>query len=155
MQNNNLLGEIPLQQLKEVLAIREKIQNLQKELSSIVGGRPSPTKAAAPQKKKRRFSAAARAKLSAAMKDRWTRRKGKGRGTKAAAAKGTRLSSGTPMKERIVRTLKAAGKSGVTVKDLAAKLGKSYGNVSVWFHTTGKGMKEIKKVEPGRFAWGA
>ena len=59
------------------------------------------------------------------------------------------------MKERIVGALKAAGKSGVTVKDLAAKLGKSYGNISVWFHTTGKGIKEIKKVEPGRFAWGA
>ena len=57
------------------------------------------------------------------------------------------------MKERIVGTLKAAGKSGVTVKDLAAKLGKSYGNISVWFHTTAKGIKEIKKVEPGRFAW--
>jgi hypothetical protein len=41
----------------------------------------------------------------------------------------------------------------VAVKDLAAKLGKSYGNVSVWFHTTAKGIKEIKKVEPGRFAW--
>ena len=59
------------------------------------------------------------------------------------------------MKERIVGALKAAGKSGATVKDLAAKLGKSYGNISVWFHTTGKGIKEIKKVEPGRFAWGA
>ena len=57
------------------------------------------------------------------------------------------------MKERIVGTLKSAGISGVTVKDVARKLGKSYGNVSVWFHTTGKGMKEIKKVEPGRFAW--
>ena len=57
------------------------------------------------------------------------------------------------MKERIVQTLKTAGKSGVTVKDMTAKLGKSYGNISVWFHTTAKGIKEIKKVEPGRFAW--
>ena len=31
--------------------------------------------------------------------------------------------------------------------------GKSYGNISVWFHTTGKGMKEINKIAPGRFAW--
>jgi hypothetical protein len=57
------------------------------------------------------------------------------------------------LKERIVQTLKTTGKSGVTVKDLAAKLGKSYGNISVWFHTTAKGVKEIKKVAPGRFAW--
>jgi transposase len=57
------------------------------------------------------------------------------------------------LKERIVQTLKTAGKPGMTVKELAGKLGKSYGNVSVWFHTTAKGIKEIKKVEPGRFAW--
>ena len=57
------------------------------------------------------------------------------------------------MKERIVQSLKSAGKSGLTVKDLASKLGKSYGNVSVWFHTTAKGINQIKKVEPGRFAW--
>jgi hypothetical protein len=87
------------------------------------------------------------------MKNRWARRKGKRRVTRAAAAKGTRRSSGAPLKEQIVGSLKAAGKSGETVKDLAAKLGKGYGNISVWFHTTGKGMKEIKKVEPGRFAW--
>jgi hypothetical protein len=55
-------------------------------------------------------------------------------------------------KLRFVR-LKTAGKSGLTVKDLAAKLGKSYGNISVWFHTTAKGIKEINKVEPGRFTW--
>jgi len=57
------------------------------------------------------------------------------------------------LKARIVGTLKAAGQSGATVKDIAKKLGKSYGNISVWFHTTGKAVKEIKKVEPGKFAW--
>jgi hypothetical protein len=57
--------------------------------------------------------------------------------------------------ERVVQSLKNAGKSGLTVKDLASKLGKSYGNVSVWFHTTAKGINQIKKVEPGRFAWAA
>src|SRR6185503_16177041 len=96
---------------------------------------------------------AARAKLSASMKARWAKRKGKTRATRLASAKATRRSSGTPLKEQILGTLKSAGKSGATVKDLAAKLGKSYGNVSVWFHTTGKGIKEIKKVVPGRFAW--
>ncbi len=57
------------------------------------------------------------------------------------------------MKDRIVSALKAAGKSGVTIKDLASKLGNSYGSVNVWLRTTAKGIKEIKKVEPGRFAW--
>jgi transposase len=70
-----------------------------------------------------------------------------------AAAKAKGRSSSAPLKEQIVQNLKAAGKTGVTVKDLAAKLGKSYGNISVWFHTTAKGINQIKKVEPGRFSW--
>jgi len=52
-----------------------------------------------------------------------------------------------------MRALRAAGEKGVTVKDLAGRLGKSYGSISVWFHTTGKGVKEVKKVAPGKFAW--
>ena len=87
------------------------------------------------------------------MKARWAKRNGKQRVSTLAAAEGNARTTGAPLKERIVQTLKTAGKSGVTVKDVAAKLGKSYGNISVWFHTTAKGMKEIKKVEPGRFAW--
>ena len=57
------------------------------------------------------------------------------------------------LKERIIRAVRAAGDKGVTVRDLAGRLGKSYGNISVWFHTTGNGVKEIKKVAPGKFAW--
>jgi transposase len=49
--------------------------------------------------------------------------------------------------------MQAAGKSGVTVKEVAAKLGKSYASISVWIHTIGKRIKEIKKVAPGKFAW--
>ena len=97
------------------------------------------------------MSAAARAKISAAAKARWA--KGRKRVPRLPAAKAKARTRGAPLKDRIVQTLKTAGKSGVTVKDMAAKLGKSYGNISVWFHTTAKGIKEIKKVEPGRFAW--
>jgi hypothetical protein len=162
MSNNNLLSELSLQQLQQAVAIREKIEDLGKELDRIVGAQPSPTKASAPRRK-RRFSVAARAKLSASMKARWATRKGKkrlssksgpvARSRGRVATKSKTAGPGTPLKEQIVGTLKAAGKSGATVKDLAAKLGKSYGNVSVWFHTTGKGIKEVKKIEPGRFAW--
>jgi len=59
------------------------------------------------------------------------------------------------LKERIIRRLKSAGNSGITVKDLAAKLGTGYSNISVWFHTTAKRVKEIKKVASGRFVWTA
>ena len=146
--HNNLLVELSLQQLRETVTIREKIEDLEKELDSIVGERPSTTKAPA-RRKKRRLSTAA------AMGARWTTRKEKQHVTKLARAKAKARSSGAPLKERIIGSLKAAGKSGATVKDLAAKLEKGYGNVSVWFHTTGKGIKAIKKVAPGRFAWGA
>ena len=87
------------------------------------------------------------------MKARWANRRGKQRVSRLAAAKAKARTPGAPLKERIVQTLKSAGNSGVTVKDMAVKLGKSYGNISVWFHTTAKGINEIKKVEPGKFAW--
>ena len=150
--HNNLLAKLSLQQLRETITIREKIEDLERELDSIVDGRPSTTKAPA-RLKKRKFSTAARTKLSAAMKG--TTKKEKQSLSKSPAAKAKGRLSSAPLKERIVGTLKTAGKSGATVKDLAARLGKAYGNVSVWFHTTGKGIKEIKKVAPGRFAWGA
>ena len=146
------LADLSLQQLKQAVAIREKIESLEKEISRIIGGQPSAAKSGAPRRKGK-MSAAARAKISAGMKAGWAKRKGKKSVAKRVAAKGKGRSPGASLKERIVGTLKSAGKSGATVKDLAAKLGKSYGNVSVWFHTTGKGIREIKKVEPGRFAW--
>ena len=149
---SNPLAAISLQQLKQAVAIREKIEGLENELSRIVRGGSRTPKSAAPRKKGK-MSAAARAKISAAMKSRWAKRKGKKRVSRPTATKAKGRSPGAPLKERIVQTLKTTGKSGVTVKDLAAKLGKSYGNISVWLHTTGKAVKEIKKVEPGKFAW--
>jgi len=152
---SNTFADLTLQQLKKAVTIREKIEGLERELSRIIGDQSSTAKAGAPapKRKRRKMSAAARARISARMKARWAKRQGKKRASKPAPAKTKGRSPGAPMKERIVGTLKAAGKSGATVKDLAAKLGKSYGNVSVWFHTTGKGIKEIKKVGPGKFAW--
>jgi len=151
MQNNSL-AKLTLQQLKQAVTIRAEIEDLEKELDRIVGEKPSTAQASAPRKK-RRLSAAARAKISARMKARWAERKGKRHVSRPTAAKANRRSPAAPLKARIVQTLQAAGKSGATVKDLAAKLGKSYGNISVWFHTTAKGVKEIKKIAPGRFAW--
>ena len=69
------LADISLQQLKQAVAIREKIDALEKELSRIIGGPPSTAKAGAPapNRKRRRMSAAARAKISAAAKARWAK----------------------------------------------------------------------------------
>ncbi len=150
---SNLLTRLSVKDLKQAVAIRERIDGLQRDLDRITGLQAAPVRKDAPRRRKRRMSAAARARISAAMKARWAKRSGRQRVSRFATAKAVGRSPSAPLKQRIVQTLKTAGKSGVTVKDLAAKLGKSYGNISVWFHTTAKGMKEIKKVEPGRFAW--
>ena len=150
---SNLLTTLPVKSLKQAVAIRERIDGLQRELDRITGAQAAPVRNGARRRKKGKMSAAARARISAGMKARWAKRRGKRRVSTFAAAKAKGQSPSAPLKERIVQTLKTAGKSGATVKDLAAKLGKSYGNIGVWFHTTAKGIKEIKKVEPGRFAW--
>lgn len=70
---SNALANISLQQLKQAVAIREKIESLENELSRIIGGRPSTAKSGAPtpKRKRRKMSVAARAKISAAAKARW------------------------------------------------------------------------------------
>src|SRR6266516_5861907 len=148
----NLLT-LSVKDLKRAVAIRERIDGLQRDLDRITGAQAAPVKNGAPRQKKGKMSAAAKARISAGMKARWAKRRGKQRVSTRAAIRAKARTPGAPLKERIVQTLKTAGKSGMTVKDMAAKLGKSYGNISVWFHTTAKGINEIKKVEPGRFAW--
>jgi hypothetical protein len=57
------------------------------------------------------------------------------------------------LKAGVIAELKAAGSEGIRVKDLAAKLGTRPGNVSVFFRSTGKKIREIKKIGRGLFAW--
>jgi len=150
---NTPLADLSLQQLKRAITIRERIEGFERELNRIVGGERS-AKLAVPPKKRRKLSAAARAKISAAMKARWVRRRGpKQDSAKPVSPPARRQSGPGPLRDRIIQVLKAAGKSGVTIKDVAAKLGTSHGNVSYWFYTTAKGVKEIRKIARGRFAW--
>src|SRR5262245_13166319 len=75
----NILTNVSLQQLKQIVAIREQIEGLEQELDRIVGRELSaPATTTSRPRKKRRLSAAGRARLSAIMKARWaSRRKGK------------------------------------------------------------------------------
>ena len=57
------------------------------------------------------------------------------------------------LKERLLKALEAAGKEGLSVKDLAANLKAKPTSVSVWFYTTGKKIKGIKKIGPARYAY--
>ena len=51
----------------------------------------------------------------------------------------------------IQAALKAAGKDGMGVHDLAKSLGLDPRNLFVWFSTAGKKLKAIKKVSPGHY----
>jgi hypothetical protein len=57
------------------------------------------------------------------------------------------------LKDGLLKTLRAAGKEGLSVKELAARLKAKPASVSVWFYTTGKRIKGIKKVGKARFAY--
>jgi hypothetical protein len=57
------------------------------------------------------------------------------------------------LKDGLLKKLQAAGKDGMTTKELAASLGAKPASVSVWFYTTGRKIKGIKKVGKARFAY--
>ena len=69
---------------------------------------------------------------------------------KAPKAQGVKRGAVT---EKIIEMIKSAGKSGITVKELAAKLDVNYNRVFTWFYSTGKKIKDIKKVGPGKYQW--
>jgi transposase-like protein len=69
----------------------------------------------------------------------------------AARKVGTKKAGGT--KAAIIELVKGAGKPGITVKEIAAKLGGKPQRLHVWFGSTGKKVKEIRKIAPATYAW--
>jgi hypothetical protein len=57
------------------------------------------------------------------------------------------------LKESILKGLESAGAAGIAVKELAAKLGANRQSVAVWFYTTGKKIKGIKKIGPTKYSY--
>ena len=78
----------------------------------------------------------------------------KGRVTFSAAPKkrlgGRRLKRGA-LKEKIVQALRAAGKKGVTIRELSDKLGVRSANLYVWFNGTGKNVRGLKKIGTAKY----
>jgi len=70
------------------------------------------------------------------------------------ASKGKRGKRGA-LKESVLAELKIAGKKGVSVKDLSSKLGIKNQNLHVWFSSTGKAIKGLKRTGPGRWTLAA
>jgi len=81
------------------------------------------------------------------------RKPGRPAGVKTKAVKGRRSKRGKRLKEPLLKVLSAAGASGITVKELAAKLKVKPGNIFSWFYTTGKKIKGISKVGEAKYAY--
>lgn len=74
-----------------------------------------------------------------------------GKVTKAPGAKRGPKKGSKPgyLKAKVVEALKVAGATGLTIKDLAAKVGSKPNNLNSWFYTTGK--KVAKKLADGKY----
>src|SRR5208283_764654 len=71
---NSTIHHLSAKQLRRAATIKEKIQSLENELNRILGSSIKPVAAVAP-KKKRKMSAAGRAKIAAAVRARWAKAK--------------------------------------------------------------------------------
>jgi hypothetical protein len=69
------ISDLSAAQLRRAAALKERIENLHKELTRVLGTAPPAAVAPNGRRKKRRMSAAARRKLSAFQKARWAKLK--------------------------------------------------------------------------------
>lgn len=72
-------------------------------------------------------------------------------GKTTKAAKGSKRGKRGALAVQIETLLKEAGNAGMTVRDIGAQTGVKYRNLSVWFSTTGKKNKALKKIAPGHY----
>lgn len=71
--------------------------------------------------------------------------KGAGRGAGQSGNRRGELSA------RILSELQSAGAKGINVRELASKMGAPYKNIYIWFATTGKKNKSVKKLGPAHY----
>jgi hypothetical protein len=168
--NLTQLTSADLQRIARLLEEREvlqaRVEGINRQLVAYEPtGAPNVPEAAAAAattpaaRRKPEFSAAGRARISAAQKGRWAK-------VKRAAGPGTAVRPvGQPkpakvgrqkrggLKDSVVALVKATGQRGITVAEVAAKLGAKPRRIFDWFKSTGKGVKEIKKVGRARYGW--
>ncbi|MBK9139738.1 MAG: hypothetical protein IPM17_13395 [Verrucomicrobia bacterium] len=58
-------------------------------------------------------------------------------------------------KETVIAMLKASGRSGITVLDMARRLNVDPQRIYTWFNAVGKKIKEVKKIAPATYIWNA
>jgi len=118
---------IGLAQEKELL--QAKLDQINAELHALETGKPVPKKRG--------------------------RKPGRPAGIKTKIGVEKKAKRGKRLKEPLLKALTAAGSSGITVKELAAKLKVKPGNIFSWFYTTGKKIKGINKVGEAKYAYSA
>lgn len=69
----------------------------------------------------------------------------------APARKSGRKTRRGALREAIVQALRVAGKRGTTIKQLSEKLRVPTANLYVWFNSTGKKVRGVKKVGPATY----
>ncbi len=57
------------------------------------------------------------------------------------------------LKNPLLATLKEAGSTGLSVKELAVKLGTTRMRVNAWFHATGKKTPGVSRIQPEHWAY--
>jgi maltooligosyltrehalose synthase len=93
--------DISLKSLEEAVSVRRQIATLEKRLDSLLGASPSTTST---HRGKRGMSARARAKIAAAMRARWAKRKGGTAVAKTVKRKGGITAAG---RKRLSQLMKA------------------------------------------------
>jgi len=135
--------DISVKALEEAVSIRRQIDNLERRLSSILGGAPAARPAVtASAQAGRYFSPSTRAKLSAAARARWARLKG---GAKPAPTKkkGALTAAGRRKLSELMKARWAARrKSGGTKAPASAKKG----------GLTAAGRKRLSQLMKARWA---
>jgi hypothetical protein len=111
--------------LEQRVVLRQQLVQVEAQLAVLEGGRPAPASSSAPK-----AIAAPAAKL--ALLSKTGRRK---------------------LKVEVVALLKAAGPEGLTVSELAARLGVGMNRVFTWFYATGSKHKQIKKIGHASYRW--
>lgn len=125
--------------------LQAEIANIEQQLSAALGETTSAPVAKAPGAKRgRRKGSTVKAAPVA---------KEAPKAAAAPAARSAKKGKRGALKEAVLAALSSAGPAGLGVKDLSNQLGVKNQNLHVWFSTTGKTVKGLKKTKAGTWAY--
>src|SRR5216117_980889 len=101
------ISDLSAAQLRRAASLKERIENLHKELTSVLGTATSGPTAPKGRRKKRTMSAAARALISAAQRKRWAKTKGATPATTTKPAPKKKFTMSAAAKAAISKAAKA------------------------------------------------